>query len=390
MVLTARFFRQVLLRAVGCSALLLAVNGQGSVGIAAEVSLDQRSRMDRAACLDVDAEPSQIIAACKRSIAGTDAAGPELANLWIARGDAEVKIEQSGAAMRSFAMATEIDPENAYAWRSLGWEQTTSQDDAAALVSADRAILLDPDHSNGYELKGRALRRLGRLDDALDALTIAIALDPGDDWTMRTIGWVHHDKGDYARAEQDFRRAVRDDPNDPWNHYALGYVLDDLRRREEAVEAFTAAIDLDDGEENFFYYRAYSYRRLAKYDLALSDLERAEELDPTDHWISYQRGWILMDKEDDATVQDAGIAFQKAIDLAPDQAGSYYGLGAVRARLSRTEGAIGALTKALSISHEAEDASAVVSELLGAGAYLTALKASRMIDAAAREAAAAE
>ena len=77
-----------------------------------------------------------------------------------------------------------------------------------ALRQAERALKQDPGAAGAAHARGLALRRLGRLAAAVDALDEATALDPENPWPWFDLGRTALDDGQNARAVKAFCRAA--------------------------------------------------------------------------------------------------------------------------------------------------------------------------------------
>ena len=77
---------------------------------------------------------------------------------------------------------------------------------------------------------------------ALDAYRGAIAQDPAFLNAHVNLGWLLHEAGRLAEAEQTYREAVKACGNAPLLLYNLGVLLEDMDRKLEAMHAYDAAL----------------------------------------------------------------------------------------------------------------------------------------------------
>ena len=101
------------------------------------------------------------------------------------------------------------------------------------------------DQADGYYQLGRFMQRQGRLPQAIDALSKAIAIDPRHAEARNELGTAFASAGDLSRAEAEFEAAVAIDPAMAryWNN--LGYARYLQGQPAEAVAAFDKAVALD-------------------------------------------------------------------------------------------------------------------------------------------------
>jgi len=102
--------------------------------------------------------------------------------------------------------------------------------------------------ANKRKLEGNSALASGRVGDAIQAYSAAIALNPFDAvfWTNRAAAQANLSNWEQART--DAEQAVKLDANYPKAHYRLGQALLNLNRAEEAVSSFERAIELTAAE----------------------------------------------------------------------------------------------------------------------------------------------
>ena len=132
-----------------------------------------------------------------------------------------------------------------------------------ALRQAERALKQDPGAAGAAHARGLALRRLGRLTAAVDALEEATALDPENPWPWFDLGRTALDDGQNARAVKAFSRAAELDAGPEggrllaWAARAAGTGADATNLRAAAlardaglVESLRRAVDAAAAEED--------------------------------------------------------------------------------------------------------------------------------------------
>ncbi len=105
-----------------------------------------------------------------------------------------------------------------------------------ALIEADKAIKLDPDDPNGYQAMSALLVNLGRAEEGLEKIKIAIRLDPQTDYLWR-LGYAQFHMELYEEAAQTMYRATRRNPDYDWNYILLAAAYGHLGRETEARAA---------------------------------------------------------------------------------------------------------------------------------------------------------
>jgi tetratricopeptide (TPR) repeat protein len=79
---------------------------------------------------------------------------------------------------------------------------------------AGQGLAVQPDHVRCTNLRGRALAKLGRVQEAREAVQSALALAPQSASTHASSGWTHLQAGDPHQAVQHFTESVRLNPTD--------------------------------------------------------------------------------------------------------------------------------------------------------------------------------
>jgi serine/threonine protein kinase/Tfp pilus assembly protein PilF len=133
-------------------------------------------------------------------------------------------------------------------------------------------------------------------------------------------------ENDFQNALSHYRRALQVDPNNFWSLYQMGlcHMLDG--QPAAAVAAYTVCISLRPKEAICYVSRGTAYGDINQTDDALSDLEKAQELDP-DFWAVFlNRGAVHLARKDFAAAE---ADFKKVIELRPQQAGPHHNLSMV-------------------------------------------------------------
>jgi tetratricopeptide (TPR) repeat protein len=208
------------------------------------------------------------------------------------RGLLHGELDRQEDALVDFTAALELDPDNVgvlYDRGKLLAEMGLSDD---ALADLGHLLEREPDHVEARLLHGDVLRGLGWFEEA--AAEYAIALNGNLTNAQRVFvlvkrGWSYQGLGHHDSALADFTAALESDPELLSLRLARGNVLRDLGQFEEAVAEYT--IVLNGSSTNAervlaLTQRARSYIDLARYDDALTDLDEALVLDPTQRHLA--------------------------------------------------------------------------------------------------------
>ena len=155
----------------------------------------------------------------------------------------------------------------AYYYREVG-----RLDDALATI--ELALDRVPDDVEGLTLLATVHGTRGDTTQALLALDRALALDPSNASAYANRGVAYLSSGDSASAAQAFREAVRFDPNQAGAHNGLGVIAAQGGDLETAVEHWQSAVDADPGQLDAMENLGGTLNRLGRYREAIQVLER--------------------------------------------------------------------------------------------------------------------
>ncbi len=148
------------------------------------------------------------------------------------------------ASEESFRAATALAPENWYNWNALGTFLAALGKVQPASESLDRAVELAPPGAVWPRVNRGGVRLMtGDYAGAIGDFE-ATGVTTADADVASNLGTAYFFQGDFARAEELYRRAVSLDPDDPELQRNLGDALLRRERPAEAQEAFRAAFRL--------------------------------------------------------------------------------------------------------------------------------------------------
>jgi serine/threonine-protein kinase len=175
-------------------------------------------------------------------------------------------------------VALRLDPSNARAHTALGaihgWYDL---DQEASLREFEVAIQSNPGYWIAYAWRAPLLQVLGRPDEAIASGKQAIEGDRYYPITHMALGWRDYVAGDFAQAEQRFRRILDLTPDSPVAHRLLGQTLTEMKRYPEAEAELRTALANPGHSSSVEAQLAYLLARTGRTDSAraiLSDLKR--------------------------------------------------------------------------------------------------------------------
>jgi len=144
------------------------------------------------------------------------------------------------------AWAVLLDDESSEAHTSLAHVKATQDWDwRGAETEFQRAIALNPRHATAHHWYAMScLVPLARLDEALEELQQALALDPVSSIISRDVAVTHYYKRDFELALEQCDHTIEQNPHFAAAYWTLGLVQDERKDFDEAIAAFQRAIQL--------------------------------------------------------------------------------------------------------------------------------------------------
>jgi adenylate cyclase len=193
--------------------------------------------------------------------------------------------EDNAEAIRLAAQATALDPSttlrlNIAAFAHLyaiayGWEASLAPSVMAAYQSAAKAVSLDSRDAISQTALAACEAFMGRPDDAIARLQLALDLNPNFAWAHGNLGFALTCLGRGDEAVAPFNEALRLSPRDQFNfawHYLLAFALFVASRYEEALNAAEKSLRENANAPGAYRVRAASLSQLGRIDEARSAL----------------------------------------------------------------------------------------------------------------------
>ncbi|HEY1760508.1 MAG TPA: tetratricopeptide repeat protein [Bryobacteraceae bacterium] len=170
---------------------------------------------DGAQRLFASARYRETIVACDRAIA----LKPDFADAFMLRGKARVADYTPERGIPDFTKAIELRPGDPQAPIERAHAYIEQKNYTAAISDASAAIALDPKLGRAYNLRGTALRALGETQQAIEAFSRAVGLEPNAD-NFYQRGATYQILGDHQSAILDFTQAIGINPDTPEAYFA--------------------------------------------------------------------------------------------------------------------------------------------------------------------------
>jgi tetratricopeptide (TPR) repeat protein len=236
---------------------------------------------------------------------------------WVELGNQLWRLDRIEEAIANFDRAIRLDRDFYLAWFGKGFAHGFDQQFEKALAACTQAIEIKRDYYDGYRCQAGALQRLQRFDRALTALNKAMELNDRNSSDWGTKGELLFALGQPKGALAAFDKAIQ------------------LREEQQLEESAL-----------LFSNRAFILTALERYEQALSDLDRAIELDAEYAPAWSNRGAVYQRLE---RYEESLEAYNQAVELAPNDVNAWNNRGITLYNLGRNEEALASVEKALEI-----------------------------------------
>ncbi len=234
--------------------------------------------------------------------------------------------------MEASARALTIShPSSGLAWKALS--VALQMQDKEALDALERAAQLLPSDAESQSNLGAALRRHGRLDDAVACLRRALKMRPDLAEVWNNLGNAERDLGHFEAAVAALREALRLKPGFAKAHNNLGNALQDLGKLDEAVASYRRALECDANYPEAHSNFASVLRLQGRPAEAQTHCMRALATDP-DHPAALTLLAHL--GSDRGEFEESRMLLERVIAIDPNCAEAWAGMAGLR-RMSRED-----------------------------------------------------
>lgn len=169
--------------------------------------------------------------------------------------------------------------------------------------SLDHAVAADPESSeyllaraNLFLAEAQYQQEVGEGDPAATLAKAhadyqrAVEVQPEDDTAWYALAVSHASAGRMQESVQSLTKAIALNPDDARYHQARGDIRLQRQQYGSAIEDFSRAIELSPDNVELFESRGFAYGELGKREEANADFEKAEQLSNQDSAVAQPRG----------------------------------------------------------------------------------------------------
>ncbi len=203
--------------------------------------------------------------------------------------------------------------------------------------------------------EGLAYKQEGKVDEAIASMTAAVTANPNHGMAWASLGHLYKQKKDLAKSIEAYEHATALIKKDKtlWENLGTAYANTEPPRLDDAEKALTIACQLDPKDGSIRGKLGTIKRKKGDNAGAIVELEfavKAKDPDP-EWWHSLGVAYRFAKRDDDAIK-----AYQKAIELAPNESRYHFDLGAAYRRKQDPDHAIPEYVKATDLDPGFADA----------------------------------
>ena len=232
---------------------------------------------------------------------------PESGQVYLIRGIVYANhLNNLEQALADLTLAVTKEPRRAVNYSERSQVYVKQENYRAALEDLDVAVSLIPNSPNYHERRGIVLYYLGRIDDAVAALTRATEVSPKylDAWW--NLASILQGAERYREAADAYADVIKLAPSHRDAHIRHGLMARHAGDNERALRAYDAALTQFGDDALFFGLRGDCHRGAGRLPEAIADFDRSISLDPKSASAFYGRGMTHVIRADrDRALADA-------------------------------------------------------------------------------------
>ena len=215
-------------------------------------------------------------------------------------------------------------PNNAAVWSNLSEGLRRLGRLNEAVEASRKALSLKPDHAEAHINMGNALQAQGKLDDAIALYRKALTLMPGYAEAYFNMGNALKDQGKPNDAIASYRQALtlKHDYAEAYNN--MGLALQEQSKVDDAIASYRQALTLKPDYADGYYNMGNALGDQGKHDDAIVSYKKVLALKPNHVEAHNNMGIALREL---IRLDEAEASYRKAIALKPDFAEAHNNLG---------------------------------------------------------------
>jgi len=196
-------------------------------------------------------------------------------------------------ALQYFIEILEHNPQDTLVWIEKGDVLQKLGRPQDAIEAIDTALGLDPANEYAVCKKCRILCSISRHEEALGVIDSALARHPGNHAILVEKGMILHELSRNDDALKTLEHAIEIDRKSGYALGAKGRVLSRMNRDRDALAAFSRALDIEPQNVSLWMDVVRLFEQRRKYHTALNLVQRAMEKNPGNETLAMKRESLL-------------------------------------------------------------------------------------------------
>jgi len=232
------------------------------------------------------------------------------------------------------------------AWQELGKLEE-------AIEAYTKALAIKPDYAEAYSNMGAALADQGKPEEAIEVYNKALAIKPDYAEAYSNMGNALKEQGMLEEAIEAYTKALAIKPDYAEAYSNMGVALADQGKLEEAIEVYNKALAIKPDYAEAYSNMGMALKDQGKLEEAIEAYNKALAIKP-DYAEAYSNMGVAL--ADQGKPEEAIEVYNKALAIKPDYAEAYSNMGNALADQGKPEEAIEAYNKALAIKPDYAEA----------------------------------
>jgi len=232
------------------------------------------------------------------------------------------------------------------AWQELGKLEE-------AIEAYTKALAIKPDYAEAYSNMGAALADQGKPEEAIEVYNKALAIKPDYAEAYSNMGNALKEQGMLEEAIEAYTKALAIKPDYAEAYSNMGVALADQGKLEEAIEVYNKALAIKPDYAEAYSNMGMALKDQGKLEEAIEAYNKALAIKP-DFAEAYSNMGVAL--ADQGKLEEAIEVYNKALAIKPDFAEAYNNLGNALKEQGKLEEAIEAYNKALAIKPDYAEA----------------------------------
>ena len=217
-------------------------------------------------------------------------------------------------ALKAYREAVTSSPDDASLWYDIGCLHALNQEGDQAKDALSQALILNPRFAIAHDALGQVDEEAGDLERALAAYRRARELEPTRAKFLRHLARVQLRLDKTTEAQETLLALVRFEPSDVEARYQLGVLELRANAPDLAVTDFRKVLERSPNHVMAWNGLGLSYTRIGAFGEAMQALEKAQALEPENARTQTNLGIVAATQHH---WSDAREAWQRALELDP-------------------------------------------------------------------------